>query len=296
MNLRFLSAEYLLITIGILLFSHSSSATEQLGIRALALSGAYRAIGADNDALYFNPGAITRPTRYGLKADYLFDITASRHLVGASIVDSRTSIVTAGIAYHLGIDPRDSATHLSHRARLALAIVPMEALSIGLEIKYLWQPAFEAEEASRDFTGDVGILASLPIGLSLASVAYNLIPVKNKELPMAFGAGAALALGRGQTAANGMGSGVILAFDWVMKDLLKKRGEIKHSLHAGAEALLFDLVPVRVGYQYQMADRSHSGSIGTGFTSSVVGLDLLYDMGFANNHRKLFGAAVNIYL
>lgn len=287
------------LTFSILLYLCSSPASfgtlEELGPRARSLSGAYRAIASDNDALYYNPAGIAKAPKYNLAVDYLFDITHPHHTVGASVVDSKTGVLTAGLAYHLGIIPADQSTQLSHQALLALAIAPHNVLSLGAELKYFWLPSTGTRGAASYLTGDFGVLASLPAGLSLSAVGYNLIPVEYAELPMALGAGAALNLGGALIGPSGAYSGLTLAFDWVLKDLLKQE-KLRHSLHGGAELLLFEMWALRTGYQLILADDAHSMSVGTGLVSSVVGLDLLFDFGIARSDKKTFGAAINIYL
>lgn len=268
---------------------------DELGIRASALCGAYRAIASDNDALYYNPAGIAQTKRYSIRPDYIYNISSNDHLVGVSIADSQTNVVAAGVDYHLGIDPTATAYNFTHQARLAVAYAPLEFFSFALEGKYFVLPSADSQSGGNYLTADAGILATLPFGMSFAAVGYNLVPTSSDQLPMAFALGSALMIGGSPVVPNGLYSGLTVAFDWRMKDLLQK-DKIKHSLHAGAEFLLFEIVPIRAGYQVALASAEHSISFGAGFASPVVGVDLLFDLGIINSSKKAIGAGITVFL
>ncbi len=277
--------------------SFALNAAIDLGIRALSLGGAYRAVGTGNDSIYYNSASLSIPQRYDLATDYIYDFKSRQHNIGASIVDSSTSLVTAGIAYNLGIDARAKENTYAHLGSMSLsATVWEQSLFVGALVKYAHMPKITSDEKVSQFNMDAGLLFRSSIGLSIAAAGYNLILTDSKRLPMSLGFGAAFSNSQNSDP-NGLTGLFTVALDWLMlMDDLQVDAEIIHSLHGGGEFVVVKYFPLRAGYSYNLLEESHEMSVGAGAVSNQAGIELFYRFGLKKSKASVGGILVNLYL
>jgi hypothetical protein len=286
--------------------SSSALAQDFVGARAMGLGEAYRAIATGNDAIYFNPAGLPLLKRYSVEGNYLLSLEDERHVADMSVVDSKTNPLAVGLAYTFLGAELTKRTTIGHTATLGMAYPIFDRLfSAGVGLKYKNVSDAIAGNYLNAVTADVGLLSQIPGGISLAAVGYNLVPIKtaaSSHVPVSAAFAGALDLGPlsalifggepgfgpQQTAAGvpmegGFGSmrgpldGLTLSFDWLLN--FETLQGTKSRLSGGAEWLLADLVPVRLGYVWNEATDDHRISVGLGVIVPYFGLDVAYQQG-----------------
>ena len=290
------------------------------GARALGLSDAYRAIATGNDAIYFNPAGLTQIPRFSGELHYNFNLDEEEHELDASVVDSKTAPLAAGLAYTFQGREFTKRAAIKHTATLALAypLVP-NLFSVGVGLKYVNLYDAIVQNYQNALSGDLGALATIPGGISLAAVGYNLIPVRSTDVPLSMAFAGALDLGPlsgllfGETpvmgtvadasgaprpvglSSRGPLSGLVLAFDWQLSFFtLARRPQSRVS--AGVEYLMLDSMPLRAGYMWDQQKNDHLVSIGGGFIVPYFGFDVAYQQSIRNVPSRTFAASVKFFL
>lgn len=318
------------VLVGASLFGAAPAAAQDfIGARALALGEAYRANATGNDAIYLNPAGIVMLPRFATELHYKIDLDAEQHQLDLSVVDSQTSELAAGIGYTFDGQQFTKRASVQHTATLALAYPFFgRVLNVGAGLKYVNVSDAVLGNYLNALSADVGVLAALPFGVSLAGVGYNLIPIKSARVPLAAGFGASLDLGPlsalvfgGQAPANSVMSagglpvsrgfapqgplaGLTLEVDWYM-NFLTLYG-IQSRVSTGLEYLLFDVVPVRAGYLFEERgdgvgggdeqSDDHVVSVGAGFIVPYFGLDVAYQQSVVQPDHRVFAASIKVFL
>lgn len=310
---------WLLASLCVLLAAGGARAQDFVGARALALGEAYRANATGNDAIYMNPAGIVLLPRFATELHYKLDLDNEEHQLDLSLVDSKRTELAAGIGYTFDGQQFTKRASYQHTATLALAYPFFERmLNVGAGLKYVNVSDAILGNYLNALSADVGILAALPFGVSVGGVGYNLIPIKSARVPLAAGFGASLDLGPlsalifgGTPALNGVMSagglpmskgfapqgplaGLTLEVDWYM-NFLTLYG-IQSRLSAGVEYLLFEVVPLRVGYQYDEQTEDHVVSAGAGFIIPYFGLDVAYQQSVVQPDHRLFATSIKVFL
>lgn len=310
----------LLLGLSFALLSPAVRAQDFIGTRALALGEAYRAIATGNDAIYMNPAGIVMVPRYSPELHYSFNLDAEDHQFDVSVVDSKTTLIAAGLAYTFQGRELTRRLTLQHTATLAIAYPIFPRLfSVGVGLKYVNISDAVIGNYLNALSGDLGGLATLPGGLSLAAVGYNLIPIRSTDVPLSAGFGLAWDLGPlsglffGATpmlgkimdasgvpvdvvpgAPRGPLFGLVLTSDWHI-DFFSVDGKPKSRISAGAEYLLFDMVPLRFGYQWNEKDDDHLMSVGAGFIVPYFGLDVAYQQSVIDPDHRTFAMSLKFF-
>jgi hypothetical protein len=309
----------LLLALSSLLWAGAVSAQDFVGVRAMALGEAYRAIATGNDAIYLNPAGLTAVPRYSPELHYSFDLDAEDHQVDLSVVDSKTSAMAGGIGYTFEGRELTRRTTLQHTATVGLAyqFLP-QLLSAGVGVKYVNLSDAIVGNYLNALSADVGVLATLPGGLSLAAVGYNLVPINAKDVPLSAGFGAALDLGPLSSLLFGGGpvfgpmpnaagvpapvppgnprgplSNFVLTADWYI-NFFTLYGP-QNRISAGWEYLFLDAVPLRLGYQYDEARGDHVACAGAGFIVPYFGLDVGFQQSVVDLERRSFGLSLKFF-
>jgi hypothetical protein len=298
-------------------------AQDFVGARALSLGESYRAIATGNDAIYFNPAGLPLLKRYALEAHYLMDLVDESHQGDVSVVDSKTNALAVGLAYTFQGSELTRRQTLQHTATLAVAYPLFEQMfSVGAGFKYKNVSDAIAGNYLNAISADLGLLAQIPGGLSLAAVGYNLVPLRSVEsthVPVSAGFagtfdlgplsswifGARPSLGAVQTAAGlplplsagtmrGPLAGLTLSFDWLV-DFETLYG-VKSKLSSGLEYLVADTVPVRAGWWWDELTDEHRVSVGLGLIVPAFGFDVAFQQSVTEPERRVLSFAVKGFL
>lgn len=271
---------------------------ERFGVRAQALGGAYRAVSTGNDAIYFNPAGMVFNKTYDVDLEYFYQGNLDpHHWAGASLVDSVTAALAAGLDIHAGFKTENKPLNYDILGNLALAYPLADIFSMGLTLRYAFVSDPVPEQSKHHFTGDVGLMLRLPLGISLAVVGYNLIPTQMIELPLSVGFGGAFHWGSsGQVITNPATAytGFTLAADFLMRDLTKiKAMELQFA--TGAEYYIADLVPIRLGYTFEITQNKHYISGGLGLLLQVIEVDFTFQQNLFESNDQTYGAALRFF-
>lgn len=232
--------------------------------RALAV-GASRAMALGNEAIYLNPAGLALDRRYTMQLDY-------SHVPGedwggngvtVSIADSISNPkLPMGISYrYLSAKSGDVQTK-GAITDLALAHPIASWLLVGARMSYLTY--VEGGRDFKQFTGDVGLMG-LVGPLTLSAVGFNLIQVDSPNA--ARGVSTGVALGDGHR----YRIGADVRWEWA-----NPKAAAVTSYAAGAEYLLANAIPLRVGLDWDEVRQARYWSLGAGFLTAQFGADISY--------------------
>ncbi|MBA2661731.1 MAG: hypothetical protein H0U74_05510 [Bradymonadaceae bacterium] len=243
------------------------------GVRPAGMGEAYTAVASGTGGIYHNPAGVARTVMYSLEG--LFEYTPSGSLLNAAVVDSRTNpVIAAGAAYSYFFG-RGELSHLAgHDIRLAVGVpVVPERVSIGIGGRYLILRDSSGEKTVnivQAFTLDAGVIFRVVDLVHLGVAGQNLIdPCDN----------AALCRGMAPTTitggvAVGRETSFVLSGD-VGFDLTSLEDPVLN-FGVGAEYLIANVVPLRVGFKHRGAVDHNYLTLGGGWRSPSAGVDLSY--------------------
>lgn len=263
--------------------------------RAVAMSGV-RGDPVANSAVMHNPAGMSRAYLYAAEVFYARD-GQSRNVTGVNIVDSKTQPKLAvGAAYGYQFTDSDAdVTADGHDARLSFAHPLSDRIHVGLGLHYLTiNRETSVEGATVDdidgFTLDVGALIEIGGGLFIGAVGENLIEVENADLPRRAGGGVGIS-----------GEGFSAVVDVLADFGTDPDGKTKTVVAAGAEALLADVLPLRIGYEWNGATSESWLSGGVGFMTQGEGsnggqITIAYRQNLDQSDQYLFTGGFILFL
>ncbi len=259
------------------------AALDLQGTRSIAMGGALRASPTGESAILLNPAGMTLLRNYIVAGLYQFRVSDDASLVNASVVDSATNKVAAGLFYSFShasptktlalsggkaFDLQD--TIMTHEAGVALGYPFGTFLHIGLITRYVNITVEQAEntpesaklEETDTVTMDIGAIISPFKSLRLAVVGYNVVPVEGYEFPIQLGLGISYSFG----------AKFLAEFDTVLD--FTRDDTVAASYHGGVELFVGSLVALRGGFQHDTIREASYASGGVGFITRKVGVDL----------------------
>ncbi len=251
------------------------------GPRSLALSASV-GVASGNDGIYVNPAALAARKRYSVEAALLVDRRGSEttnRIFGGSVVDSLSSPVAAAFAYARA----QEGDYEGNMWNLAVAGPIHDKLYLGVSGKFISAKGAQNVSAA---TGDAGLFFQVSDWVSVGAAGYNLVSIANDAVaPM--GAGAGIAIGNDRT--------FQITADW--RTDFERVGKTTNRYAAGAEVLLGQLVPVRVGWMLDEVLDTSWWSAGVGFvTRGGVALDLAYRQSFDQTSARTIAASLKLFL
>ncbi|RKH72706.1 hypothetical protein D7X55_22000 [Corallococcus sp. AB049A] len=238
--------------------------------RSLGMGSAFRATGLGADALLGNPAAMALFPAYRIEGTGAVDPRNKEGYLGISLADSSSGRLAMGVDYHWLSLGRGGARTKSSYSTLGAALPLGQSLLIGLSGHYLrlnGQSRF-----ANSVTMDAGLIFRLSEQLSLGVSGHNLIDTDNVELTRYFSGHVAY-----------VGPSVVVAFD--MRGDFETRDSSVFTYNTGAEYIVDQTIPLRVGYTYDGFQRVSRVTVGAGFLSpGGGGVDLAYqhDLGGLN--------------
>lgn len=246
--------------------------------RSGGMSGALRAAGSADTALFLNPANMGLTRIYHIDAIGQFTPEAGRHLYGGTIIDS-TRRLAGGFGLIGGFQDADGIDRSHIDVNAALSFAASEAFHIGLSGRYLGlqqegRGPLGPSRASgglvdpddpagrlglvNTFTFGAGITIVPVEGLHIGVSGQNLSYPNHGLLPTMVGGGIAYASRDFTIEADGVAD-------------FSSWSEISPRVMVGGEYLLVDAIPLRVGYRFDnmsgsLLDPSHQLSAGAGYT------------------------------
>jgi hypothetical protein len=260
--------------------------------RGVALGTGMRASAISTSALAYNPAALVLGKLYHLEGsvDYMpgFNTVA----LGGAVVDSATSKIGAGISFRgflsgdLGVSGMD--------IHGALALPFSELVSVGLGARYV-DLEYEVpladddtivvgKELAQGFTMDASLRIAPMQGLSLQALAINFINMDSVFAPVILGGGAAY------TILDMVTLGMDVLFD------VSTYESAALTIGGGAEILISQVVPIRIGYSYDVERDMNILSGGIGYTDRQVGVDFSVQQQLDGPTDTRFIGAVRYYV
>ena len=243
--------------------------------RGVAVAGAQEAFGGSTSAVFLNPANLALYKVYHLEAVGAFSPEAHRQSIGAAIIDSTRAVVGGfGGTYNV-MDP-DGLHRSWTDLRLALAYPFGDRFSIGITGRYLrvdqrisegpFGPSLVSDGTPDDplfqrFTFDAGAALSITENLRLAIHGRNLTATGTGLAPLILGGGAGYSNGT-----------FTLEGDTLVDFSTYSVARARYML--GAEALLDNRFPVRLGYRFDDGTRTHSVGVGAGYVAKQFSIEL----------------------
>lgn len=241
--------------------------------RALGMGSAFRATGLGADALQGNPAAMALFPAYRIEGTGAYDPRNKEGFLGISLADSSSGRLALGVDYHWLSLGRGGARSTANLSTLGAALPLTQSLLIGLSGHYLrlnGQTRF-----ANSITLDGGLLVRLGEQVTVGVSGHNLIDTENVELTRYYSAHLAY-----------VGMAAVLAFD--VRGDFETRDSAVFTYNAGAEYILNQTVPVRVGYTYDGFQEISRVTAGLGFLSpGGGGVDLGYQHDLGGENGRL---------
>lgn len=260
------------LALSISCFAATAEAQSFEGARLLSLAESQRALTSGNDSIFVNPAGLALSKFYALEANYGDNFEGGLRRINVSIVDSQAGPVAGALSYLYSDEIRGYVGAMEkrlsgHRIDLALAMVVVEAFSIGVTGRYMTYGESLGETDVEDggfnkFDIDIGVQYRLQSGLAFGGAVYNLIPDDEAKpyTPRSYGLGVGWA-------------NETFSIETDLRYNLEN-GKARFSL--GGSVTLGDIFPIRAGGAYDRFDESWHVAFGAGVQSKEFGLDIGY--------------------
>jgi opacity protein-like surface antigen len=247
--------------------------------RAYAMGGAYRALGLGSEAVLGNPAAMALWKMYRMELHGSWDTSGKDAFGGVTIMDAKTSDLAAGLDYHILSLRSGEGRSTGHFSTLAFALPITPGVLIGSSIHYLRLTEPQRSNAS---TVDVGVLLRFSDSFTTGFSAHNLIDTNNVELTRYYSLHAGYLTGLLTLAAD-----VRADFESQARRVL--------TYSAGAEYILGQALPVRLGYTYDGFQKASQLGVGLGFmTEGGGGIDLGYRHDLGGQKGRLLALTIKM--
>ena len=281
------------------------AALDLQGTRSIAMGGALRASPTGESAVLLNPAGMSLLRSYIVSGLYQFRVSDEASLVNATVVDSATNRIAAGLFYSFSHAsptkvlalPGGKAfdleeTIMTHEAGLAMAYPFGNYLHIGLITRYVnvtveqpeGTPAAVKLEDIDSVTMDFGAIVSPFKSLRLAVVGYNVIPVEGDAFPIQLGLGISYSFG----------AKFLAEFDTVLD--FSREETVAASYHGGVELFMASLVALRAGFQHDTVREASYASGGVGFITKKVGIDLAVRQMVDGGAETLLAVSIRMFV
>lgn len=238
--------------------------------RGVALGVGQRASAMSTSALAYNPAALVLGKIYHVEGSVDYMAAWDSVALGAAVMDSSTSRIGAGVAFRGFISGDNGVGGIDMRGGLAFPIVDPVSIGVGLRYMNLSHYVEAAGGAKRKaelaegFTMDASIRVQPTPVFQLAALAVNFIDVGSAYVPMMFGGSAAFLI------AGMVNVGADLLLDVSSFD------ETGVLWGPSVEVLIAGIVPLRLGYSFDVQRELHTLTGGAGYTDRSVGVDLSF--------------------
>lgn len=293
--------------------------------RSIAMGDSLRADASGALGPLLNPAGMTLRRSYTLEAMYGFNVQDMGHHLLASIVDSVTSRVSAGVYYSFvhtnpkfavdGLGPV-AATREGNETGLALALPLGNWFAFGITSKYLKyttdapNPRFVDAKATPDvppklvfdsstngatadgFTMDAGISLRLGDSFAAAVTGQNLIPLRSIEAPMSLGTGLAYHYGTQLTLA----ADFVVNFNKYKSPAPDVHDLVTYKLGGGLEWLIAGKVALRAGASWDSGRPGTFVSMGLAYVHQSFAIDLSYRQEVQHGVDSYIVAGLRVFL
>jgi hypothetical protein len=206
--------------------------------------------------------------------------------LGAAVVDSQTSKIGAGIAFRGLLSGKDGVGGIDARAGIAFPLA--DSISLGVGLRYINVNAEEEVSAGvwrsvglvDGFTMDAAIRVQPSPMFQISALAVNFLDRGSAYVPVQLGGAAALSV------AGIANIGADLLFD-----ITTFENTTGVTFGFSAEFFVAQIVPLRLGYGYDVQRELHMLTGGAGYTDRSVGFDLSVQQELSRgNETRILGS------
>lgn len=260
------------------------------GARPAGLGQAYTSVSTGASGIFHNPAGIARAVMYSLEGTY--EYTPNGSVLSAAVMDSKTNPdLGAGVAYSYFLGRGDSSDVNGHDINLALALpVLPDRISLGIGGRWIIAKIDGVQEINQP-TVSAGALFRVSDLFHLGLAAKNLVDVCSDDQVCGDVAPTLIAAG----ASVGDETTFLVSTDLEM-DITSDPDSVAVNVDAGAEYMIGEIVPIRVGYQYKGVDSSNMVTGGLGWRSNQAGVDAGFRINPANTSNFYAVASFSLYL
>ena len=248
------------------------------GARAYGMGGAWRAMGVGAETGTGNPASLSIFRTYRVELSGAWDWTGKDAFAMASVADSSTSVLAAGVTYQVVTLGKGAARSTAHFNTLALALPLADSFLVGISTRYL---VLTGARSANAVTGDAGLIFRPSQTVALGVSAHNLINTGNAELTRYYSAHAAVIAGV-------FSAGADVRADFTTNE----RTTLTYS--GGLEFLVSRQLPLRAGYTWEGFTRSSQLSVGTGLLLKGGGIDLAYRHDIGGENGRLLALTIKV--
>lgn len=259
--------------------------------RGIAMGTGVRSSAAGTSALAYNPANLSLAHIYHVESGVAYDPGAGRFGLIASIVDSTTDSIAAGLSFRTLVGGGDGA-YGGYDGRVSLGMALGEAMSIGLSGRYLdftrsgqLPSGVRSDRVARGFTLDASLRVSPAPGFHLSALGLNLIDLESGVAPVQTGGSASYTAG-----------GVFTLGGDVLVNLSRGIDGAPLLVGGGLEWLTGGRVPLRAGYVYDELRATHVFTAGLGYVDQSVGVDLALRQDVAGQNHTLMMASFRYFV
>ncbi len=250
--------------------------------RGMALGTGARASAGSTQAQADNASNLVAGQLYHIESFIGYQPTFKRMGWGASVVDSMTSRIAAGLSARALFGDNKAGDNGGWEIKGSLGIPIVNMLSIGISGRYMRytisdqralpeRPVVAGSAPDQTFkikafSLDTNVTLRPIRGLSISGLAYNLLDTKSPLAPMMVGGSAAFSVGN-----RGFGFGGDVLVDL---NTHKAFDSAKLLVGGGLEFLLEGHIPLRAGYLYDQGRDQHGVTAGVGFVEQRVGVQM----------------------
>ena len=260
------------------------------GARPAGLGQAYTAVGTGATGIYHNPAGIARAVMYSLEGT--FEYTPEGSVLNVSVMDSKTNPnLAAGVGYSYFLGRGDSSDVNGHDIGLALALpVLPDRISLGVGGRWIIATV-DGVQVINQPTVSAGALFRVSDLFHLGLAGKNLVDVCSDGDVCGDVAPTLVAAG----ASVGDEINYLISADLEM-DLTSDPDAVAFNVDTGAEYVIGEIVPVRVGYQHKGVDSSNLITGGVGWRSNRAGVDAGFRINPADSSIFYAVASFSLYL
>jgi hypothetical protein len=249
--------------------------------RGMAMGTGARSSSASTQAQAENPANLVLGGLYHLEVLSAYSPTFKRFAYGASVVDSMTSRLAAGVSARGFFGDNKAGENSGWEGRVGLGLPLGDMLSVGVAGRYAnftasdpyaqpERPVVTGTKPDRSFklkafTMDAAITLRPTEGLTLAALAYNLIDTDSPLAPMMVGGSVGFGMPQGFT----VGGDVLVDLN-----RHKQFNGAKVQGGGGIEFLAAGTAPLRVGYSVDQGRGRHAVTGGLGYVTQQFGVQL----------------------
>ena len=246
--------------------------------RAYGMGNAWRALGEGAEAGTGNPAALSMYHTYRVELTGGWDWKGKDAFAMASIADSVSSLLAAGVTYELVSLGKGADRATANFSTLALSLPLADILLVGVSTRYL---VLSGARSANAVTGDAGLIFRPAQVFSLGFSAHNLIDTGNAELTRYYSLHA------------GVFAGILTAAADVRADFTTNATRT-FTYSGGLEFLIAKQFPIRAGYTWDGFTRSSQLGMGIGLMTQGGGIDLAYRHDFGGERGELVALTVKL--